>query len=276
MQFDSATLLGMYALAMGYGTEGGATPYRLITPPLIPGTSSGYSMGVIQIDFGKQTQDINTFVNAIEQWANQNGVAGLSSVVQVEGALASNIRTGLVALQQSDVNLINQWAAVPANQAYFFKTFEAPFTSTILQGSNGVAAFTQTSTFQQLPVDEQINIVTMLEKAGNQGGPGALHTAIALLNDIPVGQLSENSALIALTGDGSPFGETLVKGIIQASVTGDVLAQINASPLLSPLLSSAFSLNAYDTSTVTSNPSSLFVSTLLRTAVSETASGSDV
>lgn len=273
MQFNSETLLAIYSLAMGYGTEGGATPYQLTVARNQSGQpigQSGYSMGVIQIDFGQQKQDASGFANTVQSWANANGIPGFSSISSVIAALQSNSatpNTGLIALNPSDQALINAWAAVPSNQTIFFQTYEAPYANTILGGANGVAAYTLNQAFQNLPVDQQINIVTMLDKVGNQGGAGNLQKAIVLLNSIPNGQLSETTALDVLTGSNSPFNSTLITGIIQASVAGDVLAQINASPLLSPLLSDAMSLGSFDSTTVRSDPNSLFVATLLRSSV---------
>lgn len=139
----------------------------------------------------------------VQNWAVANGMPGFSSVSSVIAALQTNGKTpntGLISTSASDQALINAWSAVPENQTTFFQTYETAYANSILGGNNGVDAFTQSQAFQNIPVDQQISIVAMLDKAGNQGGVGALHQAVALLENIPDGQLSETSAGDALTG----------------------------------------------------------------------------
>ena len=80
---------------MGMGTEGGKTPYRITVAATggwngTPIASSGYSVGAMQFDFGQRGRIIDpqtkksyadSFVDAVNSWADANGQPRLSSAI---------------------------------------------------------------------------------------------------------------------------------------------------------------------------------------------------
>lgn len=77
MSFTQEQLRAIYAMAMGYGTEAGRMPYKLTVATDKTGKpidQSGYTVGVIQFDFGQQgAAKASRFVQMVKTWAAANG-----------------------------------------------------------------------------------------------------------------------------------------------------------------------------------------------------------
>lgn len=202
MSFTQEQLRAIYAMAMGYGTEAGRNPYslNLVTGP--NAGNSGYSVGVIQVDFGAQGEKVATnFLGLIKSWAidtKQTVIIGGkpqqfldfqdSDIVK---RLVSNRDKGCVlSLDEADKAIVNAWLAEPGNQSIFFSTFENPIISLNLSGAGtkypGISSILGDSRFNALSQVEQTRILVMLDKTANQGSVyGSLQTALNTIKALP-------------------------------------------------------------------------------------------
>lgn len=288
MEFSQAQLNMIYSMAMGYGTEAGSTPYKLTYVSETgkwggaPYGKSGYSLGVIQFDFGQHSSDVPDFVASVSAWIQKNNLTGFSlpdtDIIKI---LQSNKTKegGFKLLSDQDRNIFSAYGQDLGNQKYFFQTFE---TKIINEGVNGstklygvkdiISDADYYDKFSRMSEADQIRTITMLSKVVNQGGIGNLQTAFDALRDIPTSEFNANSIREMLS---SKFAYDLQKGIVRADAVGEVLAGIQSSPVLRKLFDEASNSTSFDLGTVNANPSLSILRSLLSNAVVTAGSDGD-
>ena len=274
MQFTQDKQRTIYAMAVGYGTEGGRTPYEItVSADHWGGTvkgNSGYSIGVIQFDFGQQSKAKATeFVNDVLAWANGRQFSESKDVIIQKLVMRGTQLSGKENewLCDADRRLFNEYLVVQANKQDFFTKYEWPIMEKNLFGTNGSSKIISdqqyADKFAEMTDSDQLRVLTMLDKIANQHGN--LTKAYGVLNGIPAGEFNADNIREKLVGAFSN-GE-LQRGIIRADCAGEVMAAINASDFLSGLLEAGNGVTSFDTSTVAGNPDLMFLSTLLRNSV---------
>jgi hypothetical protein len=275
MKFTRDMQKTIYAMAVGYGTEGGRRPYKITStygwdeeiPP--KGGNPGYSVGIIQVDFGQQgPAAANGFVTAVSNWAKANNMPGFSLP---KADIVKMLMTKPPKwFSPADRTLFDAYLAVPANQRRFFTNYEAPIMDSNISEKRGSGKVVNdqrySDKFAEMNDSDQIRVLTMLDKIVNQGGQGGLNKAYKVLDTISSGQFNADTIQqkfnTAFAGN-----RYLQRGIVQADCAGEVLAAINKSPRLSGLLQAGNGISSFDTSTVASNPELTYLSTLLKHSV---------
>ena len=281
MSFTQEQLRAIYAMAMGYGTEAGRMPYKLTVPTDKTGKpidQSGYTVGVIQFDFGQQgAAKASRFVQMVKTWAASNGDnfgrtdAELVAILTSKGDSLIKFEsspTGQTPTEDQDRKLINAWLAEPGNQSVFFSTFERPLMDGFLFGNSrqvGVSAIQQDSRFDALSVNDQIRILTMLDKVANQGGLGRFQQAYQQVLRLPGSEFNADGIRKALEANFSNLA------IDKADNVGQVLARVIASDKLKGLFDAAAGTSTFDTATVGASAQLTFLKVLMRRGQSQPA-----
>ncbi len=263
MSLDTTQLKAIYAFAMGYGTEvlPGKNPYQLVQST----GNSGWSMGVIQYDFGQRGLD-GVLVDFVNTWAASVNRSGLSVSRDAAIAILNSKGTSIQNFSSADQKLINEWAA--ANSNVFYQNFER---LVVEENVPKVAAAINNDRFISLPEADQMRIVMMLSKAINQGGNGGFLDAQAILNGLSDSKynadgFAEAIRLATNTTYQLDSNYDLRKGIAQADLVGKTLALVSNTPGLKSLLSEAYNTTSFDTGTVSRSGGLAFFSTLLQNA----------
>lgn len=152
MNFSQAQLNAIYALGIGYGTEGGRNPYAItvttqgstggtyeaLTGNRWGGTpygNSGYTIGIVQFDFGVQPVGYSSqFVYIVAQWVRDQRLAAGKSPEEIAAPVFTVSDTDMITclstsaydsgktlawMSDADRQLFRDWAAVPENQKWF-------------------------------------------------------------------------------------------------------------------------------------------------------------
>ena len=263
MQFTQAMQRTIYAMAVGYGTEAGWTPYELAW-------NGSYSAGATQYDFRAQgTAKAAQFVNDV--LAESDGQQFIDSRETIIKKLITN-STDPKDRQffPYDLQLINTYLA--AKQTDFFTKYEQPVMERNLFGTNGSAKVITDSQyankFGNMTDGDQIRVLTMLGKIINQHGN--LKKAYDVLSGIPPGEFNADNIrerLVDAYPSDKRWGRELRIGIIRGDSAGQVMAAINDSPRLSTLLQAGNGVISFDELTIDSNPDLKYLGTILSKSV---------
>jgi hypothetical protein len=279
MEYTPENLRTLYVMGMGYGTEGGNTPYKITVCKRNGAVyeNSGYTIGVIQRDFGQMTEaEIGKFVDLVAKGAGAKFSLDRNEIIRRLKTHGSDLED----LPATDKKRINDFLVVPENRQKFFLAFEKPVMDRNIEGLSGKRADENKrgvndiithpdfrDKFSNMSKDDQMRTIVMLDKVANQGGfYGPLQKGFPALNTIPKDKFNADNIREKLIHT-SGFSKALRDGIKQADCIGKVFARIEKSESLSGLLKAGTSVQTFDTSTVESNPDLKFLSVLSKNSV---------
>ncbi len=274
MTISALTKELIYKLVVGVATEGASNPYEFHFPKNARGEvagNSGWTTGIIQIDFGGQPQYINRFISMI----NESSSNKLSSIDAVASALITK-GSNLKNLKPEDMATIQTWLNSKANQVKFFNAFEKP---TMDSGIRKLSSIFQMQSFSSLSEYDQIVAASILEKLANQR-PASIGSIQSYLKSNP-DKIDPQSLLEYIntakytsgpqTGN-YIFPSQVKAGIAEAMSSGEIFADIMNSKTLSPIYSQAIT-SQFDIGIAYQTYSGAIIATLISASWGKNTSG---